>query len=101
MYHFVLVKAYLQIHFSHGNYSVGLLREKHTHPKIYIKFIYSEKATQFEEVFLLVLKCQNKEGDVRLLWPSQKTSTLIAFSQEIDSHHSFYISSSIFYLTLN
>ena len=101
MYHFVLVKAYLQIHFSHGNYSVGLLREK-THPSqnLHKGYIF-EKVTKFEEVFLLLLKCQNKKGDVRLLWPSQKTSTLIAFSQEIDSHHSFYISSSIFYLTLN
>ena len=76
--------------------------ERKTHPSQNLhKVDIFEKVTKFEEVFLLVLKCQNKEGDVRLLWPSQKTSTLIAFSQEIDSHHSFYISSSIFYLTLN
>ena len=36
-----------------------------------LKFIYSEKETQFEEI------PQKEEGDfVKFLWPSQKTSTL-------------------------
>ena len=37
---------------------------------------YSEKATKFDEMFLLYLLMSKKEGNsVEFLWPSQKTST--------------------------
>ena len=41
-----------------------------------IKFKYSEKATQFDEISILVLTLLSIRWSFLQMWPSQKTSTL-------------------------
>ena len=59
----------------HGNLSKILFGKAAEYPKIYyfqLKFIYSEKATKFCEIFTLLLTDTTYDkSKVKISWPSQ------------------------------